>query len=327
MMKLYIPCVLHGARSVIVHVRCCQMDINLLQEFTVLAQSKTFLNAADILFISQPTLSRHIKSLEAELGVPLFERTTRTSKLSKYGEMLFPYAKQIVELHNQFTSELMAEKQEQHSALRIGTIPAMAFYDITTVLIRFREKNPKVKMYIIPSYNVSVMDMLRRRDCEVAFVREQEFEQNDDSSGVVRLPLTSDRLVAVVPESHPFAALDSIHLSEFKDQDIITLSRETVICEIVCAACAKVGFEPNLVLTDHNIDHLIDCVRLGMGTALLMDKQVEADRSHCSGVKILEVRPATCTRISLCYLSHARLSEGAQKFIQTYQEEFGQQET
>ncbi|MGN0968322.1 MAG: LysR family transcriptional regulator [Oscillospiraceae bacterium] len=302
------------------------MDINLLQEFTVLAQSKTFLNAADILFISQPTLSRHIKNLEAELGVPLFERTTRSSKLSKYGNMLFPYAKQIVELHNQFTSELMAEKQEQHSALRIGTIPAMAYYGITTVLTRFREKNPKIKMNIIPSYNVSVIDMLLRRDCEVAFAREQEFEQSDGSDDIVSLPLTSDHLIAVVPDSHPFAEYDSIHLSEFINQDIITLSRETIICEIVCAACEKAGFEPNLVLTDHNIDHIIDCVRLGMGTALLMDKHVEENRPSHTGIKVLEVRPVTSTRISLCYLKHTRLSDGALKFIRTYQEEFGQRE-
>ena len=73
------------------------MDIDLLQEFIVLAQSETFLKAADILYISQPTLSRHIKNLEEDLGVALFERTTRSSKLSKYGNMLLPYAKQIVD--------------------------------------------------------------------------------------------------------------------------------------------------------------------------------------------------------------------------------------
>lgn len=87
------------------------MDIAILQDFVALAESETFLKAADVLSISQPTLSRHIKSLEAELGVTLFERTTRSLKLSEYGEVLLPYAKQIIELKNQLSGELQLKRQ------------------------------------------------------------------------------------------------------------------------------------------------------------------------------------------------------------------------
>lgn len=86
------------------------MEIKLLREFIVLAQSETFLKAADMLFISQPTLSRHIKNMETELGVSLFERTTRSFKLTKYGDMFLPYARKIVELYGQFSDELVEER-------------------------------------------------------------------------------------------------------------------------------------------------------------------------------------------------------------------------
>lgn len=299
------------------------MDVNFLKEFVVLAQSKTFLQAADILFVSQPTLSRHIKNLETELGVQLFERTTRSVKLNKYGNMLLPYAQEIVELHSQFSDKLTVEKQEQHLSLRVGTIPAMAFYGITTVLSHFKEKHKNIKIDVIPSYKTSVIDILRKHGCELAFIREQTTEQNDD---IVRLPFTSDHIVAVVPESHPFAEFDSIHLSQLKNEDILTLSRETIICEIVVAACMEVGFEPNMVLTDHNIDHIIDCVSLGMGIAILMDKHVDADRLRSRELKVLDIYPVTSTNISLCYLKHIRLSNAAQEFINTFQSEFGNQD-
>ena len=88
------------------------MDIRLMREFLILARTENYLEAAELLFVSQPTLSRHIMTLENELGVPLFERTTRYVRLSRYGKMLVPYAQQFLELSGQFNNLLLAEKRE-----------------------------------------------------------------------------------------------------------------------------------------------------------------------------------------------------------------------
>ena len=298
------------------------MDVNLIREFVVLAQSETFLKAADILFVSQPTLSRHIKGLEEELGVPLFERTTRSSKLTKYGYMFLPYAKQIVELHNQFRSELLWEKQEQHSALRVGTVPAMAFYNITGVLTNFRAKHSDIKMDVIPSYSLSVKTMLMRRDCELAFVREQMFELEEENEDLVRLPFVTDYLVAVLPEEHPLAQFDCLEIEKIRNENILTISKETIIYEIAHGACEQAGFEMKVVLTDHNIDHLIDCVKLGMGIAVLMDRHADRNRPQMQGLKVVKLLPEVYTKISLCYLKSTHLSDAAKEFIKTYQEDY-----
>lgn len=87
------------------------MDIRLMREFLILARTENYLEAAELLFVSQPTLSRHIMTLENELGVPLFERTTRYVRLSRYGKMLVPYAQQFLELSGQFNNLLLAEKR------------------------------------------------------------------------------------------------------------------------------------------------------------------------------------------------------------------------
>jgi len=298
------------------------VDVNLIREFVVLAQAETFSKAADLLFISQPTLSRHIKSLEEELGAPLLERTTRSSKLTKYGYMFLPYAKQMVELHNQFRSEIMREKREQHSALRIGTVPAMAYYNITSVLTNFRTKHSDIKMDIIPSYSLSVKSMLLRHDCELAFVREQMYELEEENEDLVRIPFQTDYLVAVMPEEHPLAQSDTLEIELLHNENILTISKETIIYEIASSACHEAGFEMKVTMVDHNIDHLIDCVKLGMGIAVLMDKHADRNRPRMQGLKAVKLLPEVFTQINLCYLKSTHLSDGAKEFIRTYQEDY-----
>ena len=72
------------------------LNVRYLEEFVTLTEKNNFLEAAECLFISQSCLSKHIKKLEAEIGVELFERTTRTVVLTEFGQMLLPYARKMV---------------------------------------------------------------------------------------------------------------------------------------------------------------------------------------------------------------------------------------
>jgi len=109
------------------------MEINYLKEFVVLAQTGNFLEAADTLYSSQSTLSKHIKSMESELGVPLFDRTTRKVRISKYGQLLLPYAKQIIELHDEYTAILQTSLETDREILTVGSIHILAQYKITDI--------------------------------------------------------------------------------------------------------------------------------------------------------------------------------------------------
>ena len=87
------------------------MDIKHLAEFVALAETGNYLETADNLFISQSTLSKHIMALEKELGVSLFERTTRKIHLSTEGETFLPYALKIVRLQEEAANVLSAHSK------------------------------------------------------------------------------------------------------------------------------------------------------------------------------------------------------------------------
>lgn len=293
------------------------MELQHLQEFITLAQTQNFLEAADILYMSQSTLSRHIKSLEDELGVPLFRRTTRQVYLTKYGQMFLPYAHRISAQFEQFTDELTAFREQKDVCLRIGTIPAMNMYGISSILASFKTNYSQYTMNIISSHTIhsNLLDMLRRGICELAFVREDSLISNDD---IKRIPLISEHIVAVVPASHPFSSLDAVPLSALKHESIVTFAKNTSIYDCIHGACTKAGFEPNVVMTDHNADHLIDCIQLGMGFGLLPERFIDASRDYYQKICVLPVEPLIVNYINLCYLKDASLSAAANDFLQMY---------
>ena len=119
------------------------MEISYLKEFVVLAQTGNFMEAADILYSSQSTLSKHIKSIESELGISLFDRTTRKVKISKYGSLFLPYARKIVEIQEKYAVNLKLNLETKSEVLNLGSIYGLAQYKITDILVALRNAKSK----------------------------------------------------------------------------------------------------------------------------------------------------------------------------------------
>ena len=106
------------------------MNTENLKEFIVLAETKNFWEASERLYMNQSTLSKHIKSLENDLGVALFTRTTRRVELTNYGEIFLPYAKSVTRSEFEGISAIQRMLNIENGLLTIGTIPSMPQYHI-----------------------------------------------------------------------------------------------------------------------------------------------------------------------------------------------------
>lgn len=100
------------------------MDISRFGEFVILAQSRTFLDAADLLFMSQSTLSKHIMSMERELGCMLIDRTQRHVTLTPQGETLLVYAQKIATLQHRYLAALRSDQTAPTEHITVGSIPS-----------------------------------------------------------------------------------------------------------------------------------------------------------------------------------------------------------
>ena len=97
-----------------------------LAEFLDLAKTCSFQESAENMCISASSLSKHIHKMETELGVPLFDRSTRTVTLSKYGELLLEYAQKIVSLTEEYKGAIQHAVHSESTAIRVGFLPMLA---------------------------------------------------------------------------------------------------------------------------------------------------------------------------------------------------------
>lgn len=192
------------------------MDSNHLREFIMLAEKKNYAVAAEQLFISQSALSRHIQQLEDKLGVQLFERNPRKVSLTRYGETLLPYARQIISLEDEAGSALGMIRHEELNSIRVAAITRLAGTEIIDRITGFIAAYKDIAF----SFSYASYPQLREKldKDQVDFIITNNLSEDSDPS-FRRLTLLDDRVVAVLPKDHTLSDRWKISVSDLANDD------------------------------------------------------------------------------------------------------------
>lgn len=294
------------------------MELSYIREFVVLAEMGNYLEAADALFIAQSSLSRHIKSIELDLGSPLFDRTTRKVVLNGFGQAFLPYAKKMVEIQEEYENVLQSYLSGVSSTITVASIPSMVRYNITDVLAGFKQANPRYKLNILEADSSQILQLLLEDKCECGFVRDKDglFD------GFNKIPFTTDHLVAILPKNHPLAEREYLSLEEIQNEPFLFLNKNTTMYSICVNACREAGFEPNVAFTGLRGENLIDLVAKKMGVAVLTRRPISG-RTY-EDVVLVDVVPYVTTSICLVYQKNKKIADPLKSFlgyVQTYVKE------
>ena len=287
------------------------MDLNHIKEFVLLANINNFQEAADTLYISQSTLSRHIQSLEEELQNPLFERTTRMVQLSEFGKFFLPYAQEMVCIEQDFYNEFFQIQKKPYEIIRVATIPAMAPYHFTDVLARFQKENPNYRLEIKEiSMLEGLYDELARHVIDFALIHEPEaIDQR-----LQKLSFANDKLVAVMPDDHPLASRDTVSLLQLKNEHFLTMPMQSIVCRHFLAACKKSGFTPGIRYSGHKEDVILSLVENHFGIGIL--SKITAKYTRHEKVCLVDIIPDIPVLLSLVYARNQRKTTGKRAFLQ-----------
>lgn len=134
---------------------------------------------------------------------------------------MLPYAQSIAKLQHQCESAAFNYFQTGEEVLHIASIPVIAQYNITDILVQFQMDFPNVKVDIQEADTNLIIDLLLDRKCEPAFYRDSPVYRTCDiskESRLIKIPYQKDHLIAVLPQGHPLTGKSSIHLAQLSDK-------------------------------------------------------------------------------------------------------------
>ena len=290
------------------------MELQDVKEFVLLANLCNYQEAAQALFISQSTLSRHIQRLEKELGNKLFDRTTRRMRLSSFGKLFLPCAQELVCVEHSFQEEYREYSSQKHETIRICAIPTMAAYHFTDVLANFRSIHPQYRIQVEELITLEgVFDRLVDHTVDFAMLHGPE---NWDV-GIGHLTLFDDRLVAALPALHPLANAERVSLSALRNESFITPPQTSAVYERFAAACRNRQFTPKVSYSGHREDVLLSLVKNGFGVGILTKRTAEYAGEE--GVRLIELSPGLSLPVSIAYADLPRLTAGKKLFLECCQ--------
>lgn len=244
------------------------MNLNYVRDFTVLAKVSNYQAAADALFISQSTLTRHIQALEQELGNPLFTRTTRSVKLNEFGLFFLPYAQQLIRTEAEFRAASHKKFSSKHASIRVAAIPCMSAYRFASALGIFSNTNSDLQLQTEELQSLSgLSDRLLQGDLDIAFIHPPLVRDHNMNY----FHLMKDQLVAVLSPNHALAKHTAITLQEIEKERIILPPKESVPHETFREICTGKGIAPQIVYVGHGEDTALSLVKNEYGIAVLAE--------------------------------------------------------
>ena len=198
------------------------MNLQQLYYFRKLAEVQHYTEAAKALYITQPSLSDSIASLEHELSVSLFQKKGRGVQLTKYGQEFYEYVNQALGILEHGIAAVREKSDSVTGTIDIGCIPTLLGDFLPNALDLYHEKCPQVSFNIFNEKSIPVAEGVSSGTYDIGLC--SMVENKDD---LVFVPITYQELVVIVRNDHPLAVHDSIELTALKGYMLSTY-RDTI---------------------------------------------------------------------------------------------------
>ncbi len=238
------------------------MNFRQLQTFVLIAESGGFARAQGRLRLSQPAASRQILALEAELGIPLFDRIGRRIKLTSGGEDLLQRARRLLQDAESFVERAHVLKGGQAGTLRVGSTGFHIETLLADFLPRFRRQHPAVEIELIEDGGARLPERLQRGDIHLGLT-----PPVDEDFGM-RL-LAPNIGLAVVSSKHRLAGKKVVEITELAGESLLLLRRDFASRVHFDAAFHIARVKPRVILESAAPYALIALARTGDGVALV----------------------------------------------------------
>ena len=252
-----------------------------LQQLRILkaiATEKSFTRAAEVLYLSQPSLSKQIKTLEKNLDTSLINRESNKISLTKNGKVFLQYSERILALCEESCRALIDLKNGDRGNLTIGASQTIGTYLMPRVLALFAQSYPQINLKVQVNSTRIVARNIMNREIDLAIVGGDV--PNELKKKLTVEPFVEDELTLIISKLHPFAKKKKINKNDLYHLNFITLNSNSTIRKFVDSVLKQNNIETKqlkIVMQLNSIEGIKTAVSLGLGAAFVSSSAIEKE--------------------------------------------------
>jgi DNA-binding transcriptional LysR family regulator len=271
-----------------------------LQQLRILkavATEKNFTKAAELLYLSQPSLSKQIKTLEKNLDVLLINRENNKISLTENGKIFLQYSERILALCEESCRALIDLKNGERGHLTVGASQTIGTYLMPRVLALFAQNYPQIDLKVQVNSTRLIAKNVINREVDIAVVGGEIPDELKKSLTVE--PFVEDEFSLIVPKSHPFATKKIITKEDLYHLNFITLNSNSTIRKFIDNILIQNQIETKqlkIIMQLNSIEGIKTAVSLGLGAAFVSSAAIEKE-IKLKTIEILKIENIRITRM------------------------------
>ncbi len=286
------------------------MEIRELNYFVTVAKYKSFTKASDALHVTQPTLSKVVKSLEKQLDVTLFHRSQRKSELTDVGEVVYNQALKILNLVDELDVVLEDVTHLQKGKVKIGMPPLIGILFFPQMIKGFQEKYPGITIEIDERGANVIKDLVATGELDMGFVMLPA-----DSEEFHVIPFTTQHVMLIVNRSNHLANFEFVTMKDLKNEPMLLFSEDFTLHDRILQECKQAGFTPHIAYESSQWDFISQMVEHNLGIAMF--PRAIAEKVNQKEIKITPiVNPSIPWDIVLIIKKDRYISHATKGFVQ-----------
>jgi DNA-binding transcriptional LysR family regulator len=244
------------------------MELRDVEAFVAVAEELHFGRAAKRLHVSQPPLSNRIRHFEQELGLRLFDRSTRAVRLTDAGERLLPVSRRVLMEAENVLKTARAISLGDEGQVRIGFAGASSQRSVPLLAAAVRSEFPGIELVLeSQTYVFSALERVASGDLDLAFVRLPVLDP-----GLSHRVVEVEQLVCALPAAHPLADKEEIELVDLLHEGFVSLpdDRGSILQSTMVSLCTTAGFRPRIAQVAPDSATVLALVAAGAGVTITL---------------------------------------------------------
>jgi DNA-binding transcriptional LysR family regulator len=294
------------------------VELAQLEAFIQVAHHRSFSRAAEALFLTQPSVTARIQSLERELGERLFERTGRSVTLTDAGRAFMPHAQRAMTAVQEGNDAIEAVRHGEVGSIRIGASSSIATYVLPAILKRFRESRPRVHIHLLTGSTEEMIEKLLAGEVHVAIALLNQHPE------LASQHLFNDDLVLVVSPQHPFARRGKVTVAEAGREPFLFFERSSIYHGLIYSTFLRVGVVPESVMELDSMEATKHMVEAGLGIAVIPEMSVrrEIQSGALARIEISDMEQPPTREVGVHILRNRAMSAPLRELIRLITAEY-----